>query len=58
MFNSIQESLEKGYVLVAEDSLVQAKKLKRFFLKIRTLAVPHVKTERKPMRLPLKKSRN
>lgn len=31
MFNSIQESLEKGYVLVAEDSLVQAKKLKRFF---------------------------
>ncbi|MFW5974830.1 MAG: response regulator [Bacteroidota bacterium] len=31
MFHSIQESLEKGYVLVAEDSLVQAKKLKRFF---------------------------
>ena len=31
MFNSIRESLEKGYVLVAEDSFVQAKKLKRFF---------------------------
>lgn len=31
MFSSIQESLEKGYVLVAEDSFVQAKKLKRFF---------------------------
>lgn len=31
MFNSITESLEKGYVLVAEDSFVQAKKLKRFF---------------------------
>lgn len=31
MLNSIQESLEKGYVLVAEDSFVQAKKLKRFF---------------------------
>lgn len=36
----IEQSFEKGYVLLAEDSLVQAKKLKRFFdtRKIRAVA--------------------